>query len=282
MKRLRRALGPDQAPHWLWHEDGNFLDLSAAGLADDLAEAAPFLLDSARRSRLLAAASPVEAAAWPLLRPGRPGKALAVGRNFAAHAREFGHAPSSEDLVWFAKLPEVLIGPGEAVRIPAWLTSRVDPEAEVVVLVGSALYGATPQRASSAIAAYALGNDITARSQQIADRERHWPWLRSKNLATFGPIGPEWVPAAELGPLDGILLRGFVNDELRQEAPLRDFLWPPAAALAEISRWCPLLPGDLVFLGTPAGVAPIHPGDRLVVEAGPLGRLENPVLSEPA
>lgn len=277
MSALRRARRPDGAPTWLWRRDGSFLDLGAAGLADDLAEAAALLLDPAAWAALLAAAPKVEAAAWPLLRPGRPGKALAVGRNFADHARELGN-PVPPELVWFAKLPEVLIGPGEPVPLPDWLEGRVDPEAEVVLLVGRRLDDADPAEAEPAIAAYTLGNDLTARSLQAADKERGWPWLRSKNLAGFGPIGPEWIRPADLPPLADITLRGLVGGEVRQQAPLADLLRSPAEVLAEISRWCPLVPGDLVFLGTPAGVAPITAGDLLAVEADGLGRLENPVV----
>ncbi len=280
MNALRRARRPDGAPAWLWREGERFRDLSAAGLADDLHEAAVLLLETELRQALLAQAPDAEAADWPLLRPGRPGKGLAIGKNFAAHAREFGAEPPDE-LVWFAKLPEVLIGPEEAVTIPAWLDTRVDPEAELVLLVGEPLHEASPAEAGAAIAAYTLGNDVTARKQQGLDRDRHWPWLRCKNIASFGPIGPEWVPAAAMPPLESITLRGLVNGELRQQASLADLIWKPAEALAEISRWCPLVPGDLVFLGTPAGVAPVQPGDEMVVEADGLGRLRNPVAAAP-
>ncbi len=278
MSALRRARRPDGSPAWLWREGERFRDLSAAGLADELAEAAVVLLEEELRRSLLSHAPDVAAADWPLLRPGRPGKGLAIGKNFAAHAREFGAEPP-EELVWFAKLPEVLIGPGEPVRIPAWLDTRVDPEAEVVLLVGEPLHDATPEQAAAAVAGYTLGNDVTARKQQGLDRERQWPWLRCKNIASFGPIGPEWIPAWTLPPLEEITLRGSVNGELRQEASLGDLIWRPAEALAEISRWCPLVPGDLVFLGTPAGVAAVHPGDEMVVEADGLGRLVNPVVA---
>jgi 2-keto-4-pentenoate hydratase/2-oxohepta-3-ene-1,7-dioic acid hydratase in catechol pathway len=275
---LRRARRPDGSPAWLWREGERFRDLTAAGLADELAEAAVVLLEEELRRSLLSHAPDAPAADWPLLRPGRPGKGLAIGKNFAAHAREFGAEPP-EELVWFAKLPEVLVGPGEPVRIPAWLDTRVDPEAEVVLLVGEPLHDATPEQAAAAIAGYTLGNDVTARKQQGLDRERQWPWLRCKNIASFGPIGPEWIPAWALPPLEEITLRGSVNGELRQEASLGDLIWRPAEALAEISRWCPLVPGDLVFLGTPAGVAAVYPGDEMVVEADGLGRLVNPVVA---
>lgn len=276
---LRRARRPDGQPVWVWTEDERGHELEFGATGEGLAAAAEWLLaGAADRAAALERAPAVDAARWPTLRPGRPGKALCLGKNFAAHAREFGAEPP-EELVWFAKLPNVLIGPGETVRIPDWLGTRVDPEAEVVALVGAPLFRAGAAEARAAIAGYTLGNDVTARKQQGEDRKRGWPWLRCKNLATFGPIGPAWVPADAVPDLADRVLRGRVNDEVRQEAALGDLIWPPAEALAEISRWTPLLPGDLVFLGTPAGVAPVAPGDRMVVECAGLGRLENPVAS---
>lgn len=277
MNTLRRALGPEGRPHWLWVSGGVFHDLSEAGLADDLAEVAGILADPVQLTELLAAAPEAAASDWPLLLPGRPGKALCLGKNFAAHAREFGAEPP-EELVWFAKLPDTLIGPGAEVVIPSWLDTRVDPEAEVVLLLGKDLKDADLETAEDAIVAYTLGNDVTARKQQGLDRDRGWPWLRAKNLATFGCVGPAWVPKGELPELSSLRLRGRVNDVIRQDASLADLLWSPAVALVEISRWTPMSAGDIVFLGTPAGVAPIHAGDTLVVEVEGLGRLMNPVV----
>jgi len=277
MSSLRRALGPDGRPHWLWVAGGFFRDLSAAGLNDDLAEVAGLLADMERFQELLALAPEATASTWPLLLPGRPGKALCLGKNFAAHAREMGSEPPTE-LVWFAKLPDALIGPGEAVVIPAWLDTRVDPEAEVVILLGRDLHNCTTAQAKQAIVAYTLGNDITARHQQGLDKDRGWPWLRAKNLATFGCVGPAWVPVSEVLPFAEITLRGRVNGVVRQKTSLADIIWEPERALVEISRWTPLRAGDIIFLGTPAGVAPIHAGDELVVEADGLGKLVNPVI----
>jgi len=275
---LRRALGSDGCPHWLWVSGGFFRDLTAAGLTDDLAEVAGLLADQERFQQLLKLAPEAAASTWPILLPGRPGKAVCLGKNFAAHAREMGSEPPTE-LVWFAKLPDTLIGHGEEVVIPSWLDTRVDPEAEVVILLGRDLHNCTADEAKDAIVAYTLGNDVTARKQQGLDKERGWPWLRAKNLATFGCVGPAWVPVAEVLPFDEITLRGSVNDVVRQKASMSDIIWGPQRALVEISRWTPLRCGDIVFLGTPAGVAPIHEGDELAVEADGLGKLVNPVVS---
>ena len=276
MSELRRARDTEGVEHWLWAAGGVVRDLSAAGLGARLADAAAWLADPAARDALLAAAPEVASSGWQQALPGRPGKALCLGRNFAAHAREMGATPGGE-LLWFTKLPEVLIGPGEPVRLPAWLESRVDPEAELVALVGRRLAQASPEEATRAVVAYTLGNDLTARAVQEEDKKKGWPWVRSKNLPGSGCLGPAWVPCEDLAPFEEITLRGSVNGVVRQEARLSDMMWLPGPALAEISRWLPLEPGDIVYLGTPAGVAPVHPGDEMVIEADGLGRLRNRV-----
>lgn len=247
---------------------------SDAGGTRDVEEAIGGGLDAAA-TWLLRTPEPVWAAErfGPPLLPGRPGKALCVGRSFAEHAAELGN-PVPEDLIWFAKLPSVLVGPEAVVTLPAWLDSRVDPEAEVAVLIGLPLTdGATAADADAAIAGYTLALDLTARGVQGEDKKRAWPWTRSKNLPGFGVLGPAWVPPRLLPPVDEILLEGLVNGELRQSAPLGKMLRTPAQALAEIARWTPLEPGDVVFLGTPAGVAPIARGDVLEVRGSGLGCL---------
>ncbi len=250
------AFGDERGTHACGAEWGN----------DSLAEAAACLLRSAPVSAAPAQFGP------PLL-PGRPGKALCVGRNFAEHARELGN-PIPDEMIWFAKLSSVLVGPESEIRLPVWLDTRVDPEAEVVALVGRPLQdGATAADGEAAIAAYTLGFDLTARGIQGEDKQKGWPWTRSKNLPGFGVLGPAWVPPRLLPPLADIRLEGWVNGALRQAAALGSMLRSPGLALAEIARWTPLEPGDVVFLGTPAGVAPIQRGDLLEARATGLGSL---------
>lgn len=277
LPQLRRALAPDGQPRWLWLENGRYLDWSPLLQRGDLAEIAAILHQPEAVDAFCRQAATVDGAAWPLRCPGRPPKALCLGKNFAAHAREFGAEPP-EELVWFAKLPNVLIGCGETVEIPAWLNTRVDPEAELAVVIGQPLRNATPEQAEGAIAAWTLGNDVTARKQQGLDRDRGWPWLRCKNLATFGALGPGWIPADRLPDDLDLELQGRVNGQVRQRGRRADLLWPPGPALAEISRWLALEPGDVVFLGTPAGVSAIGPGDLLEVEYPGFGVLQNPVV----
>lgn len=260
--RARDAQGRER---WAFGDAAAARDVSEA-IGGGLDAAAAWLMSNAKPSGVALAFGP------PLL-PGRPGKALCVGRNFAAHARELGN-PIPEELIWFAKLPSVLAGHDTVVTLPSWLDTRVDPEAEVVALIGRPLAdGATVADGEAAIAAYTLGLDLTARAVQGEDKKLGWPWTRSKNLPGFGVIGPSWVPARQLPAVGEILLEGLVNGEVRQSARLASMLRSPGQALAEIARWTPLEPGDLVFLGTPAGVAPIARGDVLEVRATGLGRL---------
>lgn len=265
IRGLFRAADAQGRERWAFADEGGARDVDEA-VGGGLAEAAAWLMRPAAPAWSAASFGP------PRL-PGRPGKALCVGRNFAEHAAELGN-PVPEELIWFAKLPSVLAGPGAVVRLPAWLETRVDPEAEVVALLGAPLGdGASAAEAQAAIAGYALGLDLTARGVQGEDKKKGWPWTRSKNLPGFGVLGPAWVPPRMLPPFAEIRLEGLVNGAVRQDAPLGAMLRGPGAALAEIARWTPLEPGDVVFLGTPAGVAPIARGDALEVRATGLGSL---------
>jgi 5-carboxymethyl-2-hydroxymuconate isomerase len=280
---LHRAIDPEGRAHWLWSSPEGWLDLSLAGLAPELAQAAAWLARSTAERQPLLAQAPLRPTVedWRFTLPGRPGKILALGRNFAAHALEMGSEPSLDDMLWFAKFPEICVAPGASVAVPAWLPGRIDPEAELVLLLAQDLRNASEAEAQAAIAGWSLGNDLTARGVQAADKEKSWPWVRSKNPAGFGSYGPGWLPVDQLGDWNQLQLQGLVNDEVRQQAQLSDMLYRPARALAELSRWLPLAAGDLLFLGTPSGVQALEDQDelcvRLVDEAGkePLGRLLN-------
>ncbi len=280
---LFQAQDPDGKVHWLWEANGlPPQNLSPEHLSSlDLSDAALWLLNDAptllhQGSQTLGEPIP-EANHWKRLLPGRPGKALALGRNFAAHAEEMGAAPSNE-MLWFCKLPDILVGHEQDFVVPDWLPGRVDPEAELVLLIGAELRNATLEQASAAIAGYSLGNDLTARGVQANDKKKSWPWLRSKNVATFGSIGPGWIPTTTLDDFAKFTLQGLVNGEVRQQASLAHMLWPPATALVELSRWLPLFPGDVVFLGTPAGVGSVEAGDQLEVRLDGLMSLRNTVI----
>jgi 2-keto-4-pentenoate hydratase/2-oxohepta-3-ene-1,7-dioic acid hydratase in catechol pathway len=190
-----------------------------------------------------------------------------LGKNFAAHARELNSQPPSTPL-WFNKLPSIFIGDGETIEIPNWLTSRVDCEAEVAIRIDTELHNASPKQCEAAIADYTCANDITARGIQSDDRQAGLPWLRSKNIQSFGAIGSHWADYPGHVAFAELEIIGSLNDEVVQQAKLGEMIFDAAEALCEISRWHRLVCGDVLLLGTPQGVSPIKHGDQLKVCCG--------------
>lgn len=257
-------------------------DLGPLDVAVLLASGALRQRDLAERSR----AAPTMPEPRRFLPPvPRSGKILCLAKNYVAHAREFG-ADAPAEPIFFAKLPDTLIGHGDDIVIPHWLGTRVDHEAELAVVLGfddPAARGAKyvdEAAATALVAGYTLVDDVTARKLQGQDREQKYPWLRSKSLDTFCPVGPFVVPADAIDPSDlRIVCR--VNGAARQDARTSAMVFPIAKALAAIARCTTLRPGDLVAMGTPEGVGPIAPGDVVEVEIERLGLLRNRVVAEP-
>jgi 5-oxopent-3-ene-1,2,5-tricarboxylate decarboxylase / 2-hydroxyhepta-2,4-diene-1,7-dioate isomerase len=216
----------------------------------------------------------------------RPGKILCVARNYAQHAREFGAEPPAEP-IFFAKLPDTLVAHGEPVVLPHWLTTRIDHEAELGLVLGfddadrhGAKYIGTDE-AARLVAGYTPINDVTARKLQGDDRDQKHPWLRSKSFDTFCPVGPFVVPADAIRG-DDLELTMTVNGELRQRARTSAMLFPIGRVLFAMARCTTLRPGDLIATGTPAGVGPIADGDVMACTIEGLGTLQNPVVRERA
>ncbi len=216
----------------------------------------------------------------------RPGKILCLAKNYVAHAKELGGEAPAEPL-FFAKLPDTLVAHGEDVVIPHWLDTRVDHEAELGLVLGfadpnerGAKYVDAVQ-AMTLVAGYTLLNDVTARKLQGSDRDRKYPWLRSKSFDTFCPVGPFVVPADALDPSD-LRITMRVNGTTKQDARTKDMVFKVGPALAAMARCTTLRPGDLVAMGTPEGVGPVVHGDVMEVEIERLGVLRNPVVREPA
>ena len=207
-----------------------------------------------------------------LLAPVAPSKVICVGRNYRAHAAEFGEDVPEEPLL-FMKPPSSIIGPGAAIHYPA-LSTRVDPEAELVLVIGREAHRVSAEQAPDVIGGYTCGNDVTARDIQRSDGQ----WTRGKGFDTFCPIGP-WIET-ELDPSD-LRVTCTVDGDLRQDGRTRDLIFPIPYLVEYISRFTRLMPGDLVMTGTPEGVAPIEIGQTVVVEVEGIGRLENRVAAEP-
>lgn len=205
-----------------------------------------------------------------------PSKILCIGRSFRDHAVELGNAVPSEP-IFFLKAPSAVIGDGDPIRRPA-ISREVHHEAEAAVVIGRRLQAADPAECMAAIAAWTALNDVTARDLQRADKGR---FTRAKGFDTFCPIAPQRVAP----PLDWLRCRiqGLVDDRLVQDAPLSELSWSPGELIAAIAAVMTLLPGDIVSLGTPAGVGPLLPGElvtvRLIDAAGQvLAQVRNPVI----
>ena len=205
----------------------------------------------------------------------RPSKIVCVGRNYVEHAAELGHEMPERPLLFF-KPPSSVIGPGDAIVLPA-ASERVEHEGEIGVVLGSQLYRADERAARAAIAGITCVNDVTARDLQRIDDQ----WARAKGFDTFCPVGPEVVPLSDLPPLDRLEVACRVNGEERQQGYAKDMAFGIVEIVAYISHIMTLEAGDLVATGTPAGVGPLQPGDRVEVEIPGVGVLSNPVTAPP-
>ena len=205
------------------------------------------------------------------LPPALVGKIVALGKNFREHAAEFGEAVPEEPL-FFGKLPETLRAHRSSVSVPAWYRGRVDHEAELCVVIGKSGYAIPANAAMSHVAGYTVANDLTARSLQGADREKKFPWFRAKNMEGFCPLGPAFVPRDWLDLAD-LRVTARVRGELRQDASTRDLVVRVPEALEYISRHIALHAGDLVLMGTPAGVGPLEDGDEVTCAVSGIGEL---------
>jgi len=189
-----------------------------------------------------------------------------VGRNFADHAREMGAvAPASKaergTPVFFMKPADAIVT-AESVPYPS-ATADLHHEVELVVAIGrDAPAGVLPvEQAQALVFGYTVGLDLTRRDLQAAAKAKGLPWDTAKGFDHSAPVG-ELVPVAQAGELGARVLALQVNGQLRQQAPLSDLIWDVPEILHELSRLYALRAGDLVFMGTPAGVAALQPGDR--------------------
>ncbi len=207
----------------------------------------------------------------------RPGKIIAVGLNYRAHAEEQGASLPERPLL-FAKWPTALVGPGEPIVLPS-ISSSIDYEAELGVVIGSRVKGVRAQDALEAVRGYLCANDVTARDLQRADRQ----FTRSKSLDTFCPVG-ELVPAAEVPDPQALRIRCLVNGEVRQDSTTADMIFSVAELIAFVSEAITLEPGDLLLTGSPAGVGAFRDppvfladGDEVTIVIDGVGILSNPV-----
>jgi 2-keto-4-pentenoate hydratase/2-oxohepta-3-ene-1,7-dioic acid hydratase in catechol pathway len=205
-----------------------------------------------------------------LLAPVAPSKIVCVGRNYREHAAELGNEVPAEPLLFF-KPPSALLSPGRAIVIPE-LSKRVDFEGEIAVVIGERCSKiGREEDPRDYIRGYTLANDVTARDLQKKDGQ----WARAKGFDTFCPVGP--LVTDEIDPATGIGITTRLNGELRQDGNTGDFIFPIDYLLRYITAAMTLFPGDLILTGTPAGVAPMQPGDKVAVSVEGIGILANSV-----
>jgi 2-keto-4-pentenoate hydratase/2-oxohepta-3-ene-1,7-dioic acid hydratase in catechol pathway len=210
-------------------------------------------------------------------RPARPlapffrgAKIVGVGRNYKEHVKELSN-PMPAEPVLFLKAPSSVIGPGEAVVLPPE-SERVEHEGEIAVVVGARLgRGTSPEAARCAVLGITAACDVTARDIQRKDPT----FARGKSFDTFCPLGPAIRIGAGLEDLE-VITR--VDSQERQRGHVRDMTWGIIDLLVYVSRMMTLEPGDLILTGSPAGVGPLLPGNRLEVEIPGIGVLENRVV----
>jgi len=197
-----------------------------------------------------------------------------VGRNFADHAREMGAAvPDAADRgrpMFFTKPADaIVVGHDDAIPYPP-STQDLHHEVELVVAIGvdAPLGELSVAQAQALVYGYAVGLDLTRRDLQAAAKQKGHPWDTAKGFDASAPVS-EIVHAGEVGDLEALSLSLEVNGEVRQQALLDQMIWSVPEILHELSRLWQLRAGDLVFMGTPSGVAALKPGDRFSA------RLEN-------
>lgn len=207
-----------------------------------------------------------------------------VGRNYHAHAKELqtsvfkdNAAKTDEWPIVFTKVPECVVGPHANVRVPTEVSSQIDYEAELAVIIGKGGKNIRREQALAHVFGYTVVNDVTARDVQM----RHGQWDMGKSFDTFCPMGP-WIVTAD--ELDGTQtrVRCWVNGELRQDGPVENMIFDIPSLIETISRGITLYPGDIIATGTPAGVGMgmkpaqyLRAGDVVRVEIDGLGSIEN-------
>lgn len=207
-------------------------------------------------------------------------KIVAIGRNYAAHAAEFGSDVPVEPMA-FLKPNTAVVGPGEPIVYPRQ-TSAVDHEGELAIVIGRICKDVPVERAADVIFGYTASNDVSARDLQARDKQ----WGRAKGFDTFCPLGP-WIVTHlsidEASDLDLCVVVERAGERFeRQSSNTSHLVHGIAELVAFVSAFTTLLPGDVILTGTPEGVGRIEPGDVVHVEISGIGTLSNPVVAQDA
>jgi ureidoglycolate lyase len=204
-----------------------------------------------------------------------PQKILAIGLNYADHIAESGQS-KPEKQIWFSKLPNAVNGPYDPIEIPK-ASSAIDYEAELVVVIGKRCRHVSKADAASVVFGYAAGNDVSVRDWQFHTAQ----WIVGKSFDTHAPIGPWIVTSDEIGDPHALGIRARVNGELRQNSNTSNLVFDVFDQIAYLSQAMTLMPGDMIFTGTPGGVGMamkppsfLKAGDVVRIEIDRIGALE--------
>jgi 2-keto-4-pentenoate hydratase/2-oxohepta-3-ene-1,7-dioic acid hydratase in catechol pathway len=208
-----------------------------------------------------------------LLAPVLPSKMVCIGLNYKDHAAE-QNKPLPTSPLMFIKPSTSAIGPGDSIVIPSGI-GRVDHEAEVGVVIGRRARHVKEGEARDYVLGLTCFNDVTARELQ----QKGAQYTHAKGFDTFAAIGP-CVAEVDYRARGGIAVRGLVNGETRQDSSTEQLVFSIDYLVAYITRVMTLLPGDIIATGTPSGIGPLRPGDRVTIEVAGVGELTNPVTGE--
>jgi len=194
-----------------------------------------------------------------------------VGRNYQAHAVEMGNPIDKASMkpFYFTKSPSTIVESGATVPYPAG-TANYHYEMELVVAIGAAGFRVAEADARRMIYGYAAGLDMTRRDLQLVAREQGRPWDLGKDFEKSA-VCSEIVPIGNLGVLSAGAINLQVNGETKQSADIGQLIWNIPELLADLSKFYHLEPGDLIYTGTPEGVGPVKPGDRITGHVDKVG-----------
>lgn len=207
----------------------------------------------------------------------RPGKIVAIGLNYLDHCRETDTPPPDKPII-FTKFSTAITGPQDVIEWTTTLTTQVDYEAELAIIIGRTARRVEPENALQHIFGYTCANDVSARDLQFGDGQ----WVRGKSLDTFCPLGPWIVTADEIPDPQNLRIACQLNGETVQDSSTSEMIFGVAELIAFCSEAFTLEPGDIILTGTPHGTGAfrepkmfMHDGDSVAVEIENIGRLEN-------
>jgi 2-keto-4-pentenoate hydratase/2-oxohepta-3-ene-1,7-dioic acid hydratase in catechol pathway len=282
---VRTGDGPRACAEW----QGRYVDIAAAdpGLPTSVRGLLALGAEGLERARtvLPKGDSWYHPATAALLAPvPDPSKIICLGLNYRDHAEESGMAIPTEPIL-FSKYASSLIGPGQAIELPA-VSTEVDYEAELVYVIGKRGRDIPRDRAMEYIAGYTIGHDVSARDWQLNKPGKQW--MAGKTFDTFAPLGPALVTADEVPNPNDLGIRLRLNGQTMQDSNTSQLIFRAEEVIPYLSQIFTLEPGDLIFTGTPPGVGMarkppvwLQAGDVVEVEIDGLGILKNPVVRRP-